>query len=520
MAGIIPKINKLKKVKTRKIVIIGGSNASFGIDSDLMERQLGIPVVNMALHGGLPLYYLLEQVKPFMNKGDILILSREYDGLVGDNRWAHMTGTELPKIITYDLSGLSTLLSSRTFFETTTSSLFNTLKLYIKRYPMKAQKDTTSVYSSRAFKNDNIFSDFLQGKYGSDIEEHPLPKPGINSLIIDGLRKNLQYFRNKGINFYLTPPVIVKGYYKEEDMKSFWEFISEGTKIPMLNEKKMYSYNKSYFLNSHYHNNATGRRIRTISIIDDINNKKLLKLKYHNFKSIYVSNKEILSNASLMDFNSLHNFKIIRRDNNEIEIIQNGSLEHNYFRIKFDLKDYKGYNFYIQLECNKDVIDQIRFRGTGALMKFDTIIPLGNNNYGAWKKMEKVLWTDNNSYLGISFPNNEILKDARFKVKNVGVYKYIGKDDLFVNEYLLSFNNKTPIFFEVKSKNTYVKLMDIIDSEDIKANIKLEANLLYKMEYADNKIRLKDFYSGKILYETKKEIRFKKSDSDLVHIYE
>ena len=520
VAGIIPKIKKLKKVKTKKIVIIGGSNAAFGIDSDLMERHLGIPVVNLALHGGLPLQYLLEQVKPYLNRGDILILSREYDGLVGDNRWAHMTGTELPKIVTYELSELRNLLSSRDLFETTISSILNTIKLYIKKYPMEARKDTTSVYTARAFKNDNMFPEFLQGNYDSKIEVHPLAKPNINSLIVKGLNKYLKSFKNKGIDFYLSPPVIVKGYYKEEDMKSFWEFISESTKIPMLNQKNMYSYDKNNFLNSHYHTNDVGRKIRTISIINDINSKNQLKSKLQKFKSIYVSKRETLSEASLKDINSIHNFNVIHHDQREIKIMQVGSLVHNYVRIKFNNKDYKGYSLYLHLECSKDVIDNIRFRGTEELMNFDTIIDLGDNNYGVWKKMTNVLWTDKNSYFGVSYPNDEILKGTDFIIKNVEVYKDFGKDDSIVNSYSLSANKKESRFFEVISKNNHIQLTDIIDSEGVKEDIELEPYQLYKIDCLDNKIRIKNFYSDNIIYETNEEIEFKHSLDNLIHIYE
>jgi len=42
VAAIIPKLEKLKTVKEKKIVIIGGSNATFGIDTNLMEHLLNI----------------------------------------------------------------------------------------------------------------------------------------------------------------------------------------------------------------------------------------------------------------------------------------------------------------------------------------------------------------------------------------------------------------------------------------------------------------------------------------------
>lgn len=277
VAGIIPKLKKLKATKTKKIVIIGGSNATFGIDTDLMEQQLSIPVVNMSLHGGLPLKYIMEQVKFHMNKGDILILSKEYEGLK-DQYWNTMRGIELPKVAIYDLSQIYVLFSDRKLFESTIPGIFRTIEHYITRYPIEARKELNSVYDSRAFQGDNLMSELMVGSYEKEIESHPLHTPHKKSLVSIELNKYKEYFDSKGISFYLTPPVIVKGFYEDENITPFWKLFSESTGIPMLNNEKKYTYDKEYFFNSHYHTNHKGRKIRTESLIDDIVIMKLIPL--------------------------------------------------------------------------------------------------------------------------------------------------------------------------------------------------------------------------------------------------
>ena len=46
-ASLIDKVDRLESVEGAKIVLIGDSNLVYGIDSKLIEEQLGIPVVNM-----------------------------------------------------------------------------------------------------------------------------------------------------------------------------------------------------------------------------------------------------------------------------------------------------------------------------------------------------------------------------------------------------------------------------------------------------------------------------------------
>lgn len=283
VAGIIPKLNKLKAAKGKKIVIIGGSNASFGIDTELMEQQLGIAVVNMALHGGIPVKYVVEQAKPYMKSGDILIFSKEYEGL-RDKDWNVVGGMEISKIATYDVSQIRVLLSDRKMFETTVPNIFNAIKKYIDLHPIKGRAEIASVYDSRAFKNDNLKAEYLSGNYKLEVKEHPLKKLDGNSPILIGLRAYKDYFDSKDVQFYLTPPVIIKGYFEEDKILPFWHFFSERTGIPLLHHNKKYSLEKKYFFNSHYHPNHLGRKVRTESLIEDILAKDIVNSDMNNFQ--------------------------------------------------------------------------------------------------------------------------------------------------------------------------------------------------------------------------------------------
>lgn len=284
VGGIRGKIKKLKETDGKKIVIVGGSNASFGIDTKTMEQEFGMPVVNMALHGGVSVKYMMEQVKPYLQKGDILIMSREPDGLGGDHRWNYTVGTEVSLMPTYTFSEFGVLLSDRNLFETSITSFFNTIKLYVRWYPFKKRTEISSVYDSRIFEGDNMLPKYLKGSYTDTLKTHGLRRPGKNSLLINGLKEYKAKFEKNGIGFYMTPAVVVEGYFKEAEVLPFWKYISDQTQIPLLNTDKTYVYEKKYFLNSPHHTNLKGREQRTKSLTEDILSQNLVNSDMDNFR--------------------------------------------------------------------------------------------------------------------------------------------------------------------------------------------------------------------------------------------
>jgi hypothetical protein len=61
-----------------RLIIVGGSGTFFGIDSELLEKQLGIIVVNGGTHAGLGLNGTLNLFMPEIQRGDHVIVIPEY----------------------------------------------------------------------------------------------------------------------------------------------------------------------------------------------------------------------------------------------------------------------------------------------------------------------------------------------------------------------------------------------------------------------------------------------------------
>ena len=72
------KHHRLSTLGSPKVVLVGGSNLPFGIKSQIIEEALDKPVVDMGLHAGLGLNYILSEVEKDIHEGDIVIVSPEY----------------------------------------------------------------------------------------------------------------------------------------------------------------------------------------------------------------------------------------------------------------------------------------------------------------------------------------------------------------------------------------------------------------------------------------------------------
>ena len=68
------KENAAQNTAGRRVLLIGDSSALFGIDSPQLEKELGRPVVNMSLHGGLPLDWLTDFAERNVRAGDIVVM--------------------------------------------------------------------------------------------------------------------------------------------------------------------------------------------------------------------------------------------------------------------------------------------------------------------------------------------------------------------------------------------------------------------------------------------------------------
>ena len=68
----------LQHVKPPRMIFVGGSNLSFGLNSQIIKNELNIEPINTAVHAGIGLRYMLENTIQYIKEEDIVILALEY----------------------------------------------------------------------------------------------------------------------------------------------------------------------------------------------------------------------------------------------------------------------------------------------------------------------------------------------------------------------------------------------------------------------------------------------------------
>ena len=77
LAALQEKTELLQSIEGPRVILVGGSGAAFALRSDLLEQELGLPVINDGLYAGLGTTVMLDLVKPHLHEGDIVVFLPE-----------------------------------------------------------------------------------------------------------------------------------------------------------------------------------------------------------------------------------------------------------------------------------------------------------------------------------------------------------------------------------------------------------------------------------------------------------
>ena len=77
LAELSQKHQRLTSIDSKKAVLIGGSSLAFGIDSQLLEEYIGMPVVNYGLYAAIGTKAMLDMSEKYINEGDIVVICPE-----------------------------------------------------------------------------------------------------------------------------------------------------------------------------------------------------------------------------------------------------------------------------------------------------------------------------------------------------------------------------------------------------------------------------------------------------------
>lgn len=273
LGAIKDKQALLRAGKGQRIIFVGGSNLSFGLNSQQIEKQFNQPVINMGLNVGLGLRFILDDVKRYIHKGDLVVVVPEYECFYSANFYGEM---ELVSTLFDVVPNEKTLIGQQQWLH-----LLKYLPVYsaikIKNFIFSLISKTTPTRPI------DIYSRYSFNKYGDAFLHWEMPDQSfliaqksntqisICPDVIPYLKEFKTHLYQQQAQLLLLPPVIEKNSFENmENSINTINLVLHKNGIPFFSHPKTYMYSKHYFFNSYYHLNKKGALRRTHQLIDDI----------------------------------------------------------------------------------------------------------------------------------------------------------------------------------------------------------------------------------------------------------
>ena len=278
LAAVLEKDRLIRNTPSPKIILVGGSNLAFGIDSKAIQDSLGLNVVNMGLYAKLGLKYMLAQVRPYIKRGDVVVVVPEYDQFYGD--YAEGDNTLNTALLYAPPDRIPDFVRSysivdvvvRPRVENARRSFLRAVAAAVGKEQQIFPPDTNAVYNRRSF---NQYGDAVShlGKEGMNpdsifVKRLP-PMKEFNRRTLHDLNEIAETAQEKrAFAYFMFPSYIDRSYViNVAAIDSLARKLSSGMRIPIVGGARTFAFPKEYFFDTRYHLNAAGREMRTQKMI-------------------------------------------------------------------------------------------------------------------------------------------------------------------------------------------------------------------------------------------------------------
>lgn len=270
-AGTIFKHNLISIIQPPRLILVGDSNLMLGIRSDMINEYTDYYPVNMSLNVSRGLEFMLEETKPYINSGDIILISITYAHFREDKTSYRLLDViaNRPRNMSY-ITSISSLIS-----------LIPEAIQYNSREVLNSifSRDITpsAIYSPSAF---NIYGDIIAHKDSIYIHSDEFSirmiryQEGYPKYAIELLNGYNNFCINRGAVVLFSYPPIPD--YIMSDINNFLKIntlaarLSEELDLVILNDPLSMTFESNRFFDTAYHLTWEGSIERTKRLIQEI----------------------------------------------------------------------------------------------------------------------------------------------------------------------------------------------------------------------------------------------------------
>lgn len=264
-ASLLDKTARLESIEGPKLVLIGNSNLSFGINSSLLETLTDMPVVNMGLHGGAGNAFHEEMAKLNVHPGDIYVLC--HASYHDDNK------IQTPMVAWSAIENHPKLW--RLLRPCDIEDMARAFPVYLKRclglYASgTGNLDKDGVYARSAF---NEYGDVaLLREENQYVFEGSVIPPQIGDVTIERINALNDFLSEKGASLVVAGYPIGNGPETAPALEfvDFQKELAEKLDCPVISNFTNYMFDYGYFYDTKYHMTSSGADLRTIQLASDL----------------------------------------------------------------------------------------------------------------------------------------------------------------------------------------------------------------------------------------------------------
>lgn len=267
------RLDSLQANGQPKMVLIGGSNVAFGLNTRRLQDTFQLPAVNMALHAGLRYEYMIKQVMDYPQRGDVYLIfpefSQLYEPLSIGTPILYQSLEVFPQGYAYcNQDGLLGPAKLRV------NAFVEIIQLKIKRSLGKAiGMSEKNAYQRSVF---DAYGDIwtpmtLKSRYKMD--DKPMSRDRGNNPSEDFIRLTNAFAKkakDAGATVLFVFPAIAEAKWDAQVAADTEAFLKEHLDVPLVNDPAEYVYPNDLFFDTKYHTTQAGREIRTDQTIRDL----------------------------------------------------------------------------------------------------------------------------------------------------------------------------------------------------------------------------------------------------------
>ncbi|OYW87805.1 MAG: hypothetical protein B7Z22_03760 [Hyphomonas sp. 32-62-5] len=276
------KHDRLSSLPDKKIVLVGGSNLSYGMDSTLIERETGCPAVNMGLNGYFGVRYLMREVADDVKPGDIIVLAFEWDNF---GKPIEGSGKDLYAIVKTNPAAFA-YLTPKQIGEALAAVPFVAQSKLLRignqaaRGELFARKDDNLMDKLNQIESAKSFAptgDLIGHKgvaWTGVIEQGTkLHTTGIDPTVVPAIKAYAKAMEAKGVHVMVSYTPAMRHYYdaNKTEIDSVHEALTTGPDaVKAPSPPSSYVYDPSLFFDTVYHLKAETRHVRAQKVADDL----------------------------------------------------------------------------------------------------------------------------------------------------------------------------------------------------------------------------------------------------------